>query len=66
MNDDQTKGRFDKLKGDMKEGLGKLSGNETMEAEGKADQAKGSVQGKYGDTKEKLADKFNDAVDRNR
>ncbi|MDJ0347571.1 CsbD family protein [Streptomyces sp. H10-C2] len=33
----------DKLKGKTKEALGKLTGNERLEAEGKADQAKGDL-----------------------
>lgn len=66
MNDNQTKGTFDKLKGNLKEGFGKLSDNESMESEGKVDQAKGSVRQKFGEAKEKLAGTFNDAVDKNK
>lgn len=66
MNNDQSKGTLDKLKGDLKEGLGKLSNDESMEAEGKMDQAKGTVRKKFGDAKERLAGEFNDTVDKNK
>ena len=36
-------GEKDKAKGSVKEGLGKLTGDERTEAEGKADKAKGSA-----------------------
>ncbi len=38
-----TSGTADKLKGAVKEGVGKLTGDRRTEAEGKTDQAKGNV-----------------------
>jgi uncharacterized protein YjbJ (UPF0337 family) len=51
MNDDQAKGNFDQMKGDLKEGWGKLTGNEKTEAEGKMDKLGGKVREGLGDIK---------------
>ena len=52
MNEDQIKGTLEKVKGNVKEAAGKLVGNESLEAEGKADQVSGAVQKKVGDVKD--------------
>ena len=52
-------------KGKVKEGFGKATDNEQMEAEGKADQAKASLKDKVEDGKDAVAEKYNDATDRN-
>ena len=44
MNEDQVKGTLEKAKGNVKEAAGKLVGNESLEAEGRADQVSGAVQ----------------------
>lgn len=54
--EDKIKGEATKLKGDVKEGIGKLVGNEKLQAEGKADQAAGTIEKKVGDVK-KVFDK---------
>ena len=54
--EDKIKGEATKLKGDVKEGIGNLIGNEKLQAEGKADQAAGTVEKKVGDVK-KVFDK---------
>lgn len=54
--EDKIKGEATKLKGDVKEGIGKLVGNEKLQAEGIADQAAGTVEKKVGDVK-KVFDK---------
>ena len=41
--DDKVQNSAEKLGGKVKEGLGKATGNESMEAEGHGDQAKGSA-----------------------
>ena len=38
-------GTMDKVKGAVKEAVGKMTGNKRTEAEGKTDQAKGDVKG---------------------
>jgi uncharacterized protein YjbJ (UPF0337 family) len=41
--EDKIKNTAEKAKGKVKEGAGKATGNESLEAEGHADQAKGSL-----------------------
>lgn len=45
-------GTGDKVKGSIKEGVGKLTGDRRTEAEGKTDQAKGEVKDAAHDAKE--------------
>ena len=45
-------GTVDKLKGWIKEAVGKATGNRRMEAEGKTDQAKGEAKNAARDVKE--------------
>lgn len=52
MNRDQVKGGLEKAKGNVKETVGKATGNQRMESEGKADQVSGAVQKKVGDVKD--------------
>lgn len=49
---DKIKGEKDKVKGDIKEGLGKLTGNRDLEEEAKDDQLKGKATKKLGEVKE--------------
>jgi uncharacterized protein YjbJ (UPF0337 family) len=48
---DKAEGTARDLKGKVKEGAGKLAGNERLQAEGRADQVDGKVQKKVGDIK---------------
>lgn len=59
MNDDQTKGSFDQLKGEAKKQFGKLTDNESLEAEGRLDKGKGKLQESAGNVKEDLSRAFN-------
>ncbi|CAA0101696.1 Uncharacterised protein [Mycolicibacterium vanbaalenii] len=52
--DDKTSNKIDDLGGKAKEGLGKVTGNEDTENEGKIDQAKSSLK----DAGEKVKDAF--------
>jgi uncharacterized protein YjbJ (UPF0337 family) len=52
MDKEHIKGAADKVKGAIKEGAGKISGNEKLVAEGKADKAAGSVRESAGDIKD--------------
>jgi uncharacterized protein YjbJ (UPF0337 family) len=45
---DQAKGKFENLKGKIKEVAGNLTGQEKLEAEGKDQQVAGKVQEKVG------------------
>ncbi len=47
-------------KGQAKEGIGKVTGNEDLENKGKTDQAKASVKGKVGDAVDAVKDKADD------
>lgn len=55
-NTDETRGEgaIDKAKGAVKEGLGKLRGDEGQEAEGKVDKAKGTAKETFADVKDKV------------
>jgi uncharacterized protein YjbJ (UPF0337 family) len=53
-NDDQVKGKWDNLKGRVKEAAGAVSGDKKLEAEGAVERAKGAVQKKAGDVEEKI------------
>ena len=48
---DTLKGLTEKIKGNVKEGLGSLSGNRDLEKEGKSDQSKGAARKKLGEIK---------------
>ena len=58
VDDDRKEGTLDKIKGTVKEQVGKLTGDEEQEAEGKAQKNKGKVQDKVGETKDKALDKL--------
>lgn len=51
---DQFKGAAKEAGGNIKEGVGKMTGNEKLQAEGKMDQVAGAVQKKVGDVKSDL------------
>jgi uncharacterized protein YjbJ (UPF0337 family) len=53
---DRIEGTSDKLAGNVKEGVGKLTGDKQTEAEGKADQLKGDVKQGVADVKDKASD----------
>jgi uncharacterized protein YjbJ (UPF0337 family) len=48
---DKINGLADKIKGNVKEGIGSLSGNHDLEKEGKNDQSKGEARKKIGEIK---------------
>lgn len=50
--EDKIKGTKDKVKGNIKEGVGKLTGNKDLEQEGKEDKFKGKTKKKIGEIKE--------------
>ena len=55
---DRVEGAGDKLVGNVKEGVGKSTGDDQTEAEGKADQLKGEVKQAVADVKDKVGDLF--------
>lgn len=56
MHKDEAKGVGNQIKGAVKEAAGRVTGNERLEAEGKADKAAGKVQQKSGEFKDKARD----------
>jgi uncharacterized protein YjbJ (UPF0337 family) len=54
MDKSQIKGEFKKVKGKIKEATGKVTGDKTLEIEGKVEQAAGDIQIQYGKLKSDL------------
>lgn len=65
--DEHAEGKWDKVKGKVKEGVGDATDDKDLEAEGKTDQAKGKAKDAWGDVKDaadKVGDSVKDALDR--
>ncbi|WP_309083512.1 CsbD family protein [Chelativorans sp.] len=56
MHKDEAKGSAKKVRGSVKETVGKATGDEKLRGEGKADKAEGSVQKGVGKAKDKVRD----------
>ena len=54
---DRIEGAAKNIGGKIKEGVGKMTGDTKLQAEGKADQVEGKVQNAVGGTKDSLRDK---------
>ncbi|HET6762949.1 MAG TPA: CsbD family protein [Longimicrobiaceae bacterium] len=54
--ENSLEGKFDNMKGKLKDAAGGLTGDTGMQAEGKMDQAKGKVQDAFGKAERKLDD----------
>jgi uncharacterized protein YjbJ (UPF0337 family) len=52
MDKEHIKGAADKTSGAIKEGIGKATGDTSMQVKGKMDQAKGDVHNALGDAKD--------------
>lgn len=57
-------GAFDEIKGKAKEAVGKVTGNERLEDEGKADQVKSDVADAVKDGANKVVGSFKDDSDK--
>lgn len=53
---DKLAGQFEESKGDVKEGVGELRGDDKQQAEGKGDQVTGKIKQGIADAKEKVGD----------
>ena len=53
-NNDELEGKSEKIKGKIREGAGKVTGDEGEEIEGKVEQMKGEIQEKTGQVKKKV------------
>ncbi len=58
MDKDRMEGAKDKVAGSVKETIGKVTGNERTEAEGKVQKNAGKVRGKVGEAKDSVRDTF--------
>jgi uncharacterized protein YjbJ (UPF0337 family) len=58
---DRAEGLFDQGKGNVKQGIGDLTGNERMQGEGKIDEMKGKGEQAWGDIKDAAGDLKDDA-----
>ena len=56
MDREHVKGTADKVKGQIKDTAGKVTGDKKLESEGKVDKAKGSVHNVAGDLKDAVKD----------
>ncbi len=60
VDSNRVEGAWDKTKGAVKEGIGKVTGDEKLQAEGMADTAKGAAKSTVGG----VADAARDAADK--
>ena len=60
---DKISNAAEQAKGKIKEGLGDLTDNEQLEAEGRVDQGKGKFKEGVEDVKDSAAEAFNDLTD---
>ena len=56
-DDDRVEGSAKKMKGNLKEGAGKVLGDSKLQAEGKADKAEGKIQNAVGAIKDAITGK---------
>jgi uncharacterized protein YjbJ (UPF0337 family) len=59
MDKDRVEGSASNIKGKIKEGVGKMTGDSKTEAEGKAEQVKGKAQNAVGGLKDKAREALN-------
>ena len=60
IDDDRTEGSAKQMGGEMKEGAGKLFGDEKLKREGEADQAEGKLQNAWGSVKDEAREAGSD------
>jgi uncharacterized protein YjbJ (UPF0337 family) len=63
-NKDELQGRVDQIKGNVKQGVGELTGDQRLRDEGAADEAAGEVRETVGTAKRKVADTVRKIGDR--
>lgn len=57
MSDDTWEGKWDRMKGKLREHWGRLTDDDVEEIQGKRERLLGKIQEKYGETKEKAEEK---------
>ena len=65
MNKDQTEGRWKQFSARVKQEWGDLTDDEVTQAEGNIDELVARIQEKYGDSREKIAEKINQLKENN-
>jgi uncharacterized protein YjbJ (UPF0337 family) len=63
-NRDEAKGKFDRIKGKVKQGVGKATGDERLRDEGVADEVGGEVREGFGKAKGKVGNAVKDLGNR--
>ena len=63
-NNDEIKGKFDQVKGKVKQEIGDATGNQDLHDEGVVDQASGEIQEGFGTAKRKVGEAVKDLGDR--
>lgn len=58
MNDDQFEGKWNRMKGTVREHWGRLTDDDVEEIQGRRQRLRAKIQEKYGDTKESAEDKL--------
>jgi len=66
MNEDIFKGKWKELKGSVKEKWGDLTDDEVTEVEGQSEKLVGILQTKYGYSKDKAQEEYNQFMDDNK
>ena len=56
MDKDRIEGKATEIKGSIKEAVGKITGNDSLQVEGKADKMAGKAQAKVGEAKDAVRD----------
>jgi uncharacterized protein YjbJ (UPF0337 family) len=62
MNQDEINGKVDKLKGRVKQGVGKATDDQRLHDEGVADEAAGNVEEGFGKARRKVGDALHDVA----
>ena len=56
MDKDRIEGKATEIKGSIKEAVGKITGNDSLQVEGTADKVAGKAQAKVGEAKDAVRD----------
>ena len=62
-NKDEMEGKFDKVKGSVKENVGRATNDRDMEQEGQSDKVKGDVKEGFGKARRKVGEVIEDVGD---
>jgi uncharacterized protein YjbJ (UPF0337 family) len=62
MNRDEIDGKVDKLKGQVKQGVGKATNDQELHDEGVADEAAGNVEEGFGKARRKVGEALHDVA----